>query len=111
MSKRLLDFNPLTGERVIFDYTHDDKMLITHEQDVGAILDGNKRLANNEGLTQRGIKADMWHYATIPNALIVKWKQELGLDVFDQSQRKRVFKLLNSPEYRYLKTTTKHHGG
>lgn len=111
MSKRLLDFNPLTGESVTFEYNPDDTMRITHNQDVSAILSANRDLANNDELTARGIKKDMWHYATIPNILIQKWKQEKGVDVFDKAHRKKVFSLLNSPEYAYLKTTRKHHGG
>ena len=109
--RRLLDYNPITGERTVFEYGADDRMVITHEQDIASIIDGNKRLANDDSITAKGIKNDMWHYASIPNALIVKWKQELGVDVFNKNHRKRVFRLLNSPEYRYLKTTSKHHGG
>jgi len=112
--RRLLDHNPLTGESVIFEYeagSDKDTLRITHEQDVSALLDGNKRLANDRDITKKGIKNDMWHYASIPNALILKWKEELGVDVFDKNDRKKVFKLLNSPEYKYLKTTDLTHGG
>ena len=69
------------------------------------IIDGNKRLQNAPEYTRKGMKKDMLHYASIPNALIIKWKQELGVDVFDRGHRKKVFQLLNSPEYKYLKTT------
>lgn len=108
MAKRLLDFNPLTGESV-FMQTDNDQMRIVHEQDVTSIIDGNKRLANDPQITRDGIKNDMLLYASIPNTLIVKWKQELGLDVFNKAHRNRLFKLLNSPEYKYLKTTTLTH--
>jgi len=104
--KKVLDFNPITGESVHFDYDEQsDVMKITHQQNVDHILDRNKALAANEARTKRGIKNDMLHYATIPNSLILKWKQELGVDVFDLKHRKKVFKLLNDPEYKYLKTT------
>lgn len=108
--RKLLDHNPLTGERVIFE-SGAGKMRLVHEQDVGEILDGNRRLANNVDLSKRGIKKDMWHYATIPNIVALKWKQEKGVDIFDPSHRKAMFKLLNDPEYAYLKTTTLTHGG
>jgi len=105
--KRLLDFNPLTGESVVFDYNEaTDVLQLTHQQDVSRILDRNKELSVNTDRTKKQIKNDMVHYASIPNTLILKWKQELGVDVFDTKHRKKVFKLLNDPEYRYLKTTT-----
>jgi hypothetical protein len=110
--RKLLDFNPLTGERCIFEAdAQTNTMRLTHEQDIGDILDGNKRLANNEDLSRKGIKRDMWHYATVPNAVALKWKQEKGVDVFNPEHRKAMFKLLNDPEYRYLKTTALTHGG
>ena len=37
--KRILDFNPLTGESITFDYSAaTDQMILTHEQDVEPIL-------------------------------------------------------------------------
>ena len=105
--KRLLDYNPLTGESVVFDYNEaTDVLQLTHQQDVSRILDRNKELSANTDRTKKQIKNDMVHYASIPNTLILKWKQELGVDVFDTKHRKKLFKLLNDPEYRYLKTTT-----
>ena len=110
--RRVLDYNPLTGERVLFEYERDtDRMRITHEQDVQAILDANKRMQANESLTRKGIKNDMWHYATIPNVVAMKWLQEHGVDINNPGHRKKMFSLLNQPEYKYLKTTTLTHGG
>ncbi len=112
MSRKLLDLNPLTGERVVFEYdTQTDKMRLTHEQDVQSIIDGNKRLANDESLSRKGIKNDWWHYATIPNVVAMKWLQEKGVDVHNPAHKQSVFKLLNDPEYKYLKTTTLTHNG
>lgn len=112
MTTRILDFNPLTGETVTFKYDSlEDKMQISHHQDVERILDGNKRLQNAPEITRKGIKKDMIHYASIPNVLVVKWKHEKGIDVFNPEHRKKLFRLLNDPEYAYLKTTTLHHEG
>jgi hypothetical protein len=105
MSKRLLDFNPVTGEAVSLQF-EGGSMRVVHEQDTKSILDANKRLANNDSLTRKGIKNDMLHYATIPNTLIVKWKQENGVDIFNPDHRGKMFRLLNHPDYKYLKTTT-----
>ncbi len=96
--KRLLDYNPLTGESVVFNYDDaTDVLTLVHEQDVSGILDQNKALAAD---------TDMLHYASVPNSVILKWQLEKGVDVFNTKHRKKVFKLLNDPEYRYLKTTS-----
>lgn len=88
-----------------------DTTVISREQDVDLILDANKVLQNNPEVTKRGIKDGWWHYATIPNIVIEKWLNELGVNVYNKDHSKKVFQLLNQPEYRYLKTTTKMHRG
>jgi hypothetical protein len=108
--KKLLDHNPLTGESTVFE-SDGEKFRIAEYQNIQPIIDANRALAVNDGYAKRGIKDDWWHYASIPNVVALKWKNEKGVDVFDPSQRKAVFKLLNDPEYAYLKTTTLKHGG
>lgn len=112
MTKRLIDRDPITGEAVWYEYRHsDDSAVITHTQDVEQILDRNIISANDDDKTKRGIKKDFWKYAEIPNIVYVKWLIEKGVDIFNPGHRKEMFKLLNSPEYRYLKTTSKYHDG
>ncbi len=43
--------------------------------------------------------------AKIPNIVIEKWKAEFGVDVLNKDHWPKVKKLLNDPEYRWLKTT------
>lgn len=105
-----LDRNPLTGE-VCYMQVEGDTFRIINTQDVTPIIDANKRAQNAPELTRKGIKKDMIHYASIPNTVILKWRQELGVDVFNHDHRKKVFSLLNDPEYKYLKTTTLNHAG
>lgn len=107
--KRLLDFNPLTGEACYFETESDGSILIHNVQTIDHILERNKRLANDNDTTKKGIKKDWWKYASIPNAVILKWQKELGVDVFDHNHKKKVFQLLNDPEYRHLKTTYAKH--
>lgn len=110
MTKRLIDRDPLTGEAVYYQYhASDDSATITHEQDVSSVLESNIALANDAGKTTRGIKNDWWKYASIPNIVWLKWKQEKGIDIFDKNNSKELFKLLNDPEHQYLKTTAKYH--
>ena len=108
--KKLLDYNPLTGESVVFNYDEaSDVLTLSHQQDVSRILDQNKALANDSDRSKKQVKDDMLHYASIPNSVILKWQLEKGVDVFNTKHRKKVFKLLNDPEYRYLKTTNLKH--
>ena len=104
--KRVLDFNPITGETVFFEYNdHESKVTLTHEQDVTPIINKNKRIAGKQDWRKAARKDDLVKYASVPNTIIIKWKQELGVDLFNPDHRKKVFKLLNSPEYSYLKVT------
>jgi hypothetical protein len=108
--KRIVDYDPITGISTWFDYHHEtDMAVVTSMQDVDSILDRNKTLSNDESYTKKGFKNDWWHYATIPNILIEKWKLEEGIDVFNRNHDKAVWKKLNSPEYKYLKTTARYH--
>jgi hypothetical protein len=110
--RRLVDRNPLTGESVWYEFNHSDhSATITHEQDVESVLERNIAAANDDDKTKRGIKNDLWKYASIPNIVQIEWKQKFGVDIMNRDHQKAMFKLLNSPEYAYLKCTTKHHAG
>ena len=110
MTKRLLDRNPITGEEVYHEYNASaHTTTITHEQDVQPLIDRNIMSANDDDKTKHGIKNDWWKYASIPNIIAMKWKQEKGVDIFNRDHQKAMFKLLNDPEYKFLKATSKHH--
>lgn len=108
MTTRVIDYDPLSGETVLFHDNQDGSFNIEHLQSrrvIDALMDGNKDMANDSDFTRRGIKKDWWKYATVPNIIIMKWRNELGVDFFDKNDRKKVFQLLNHPDYRHLKTT------
>lgn len=109
MTRRLLDFDPLTRESVYFEMK-DNVVELTHHQDDDFIIQANKMMANDDEYTRSGIKENWWHYARIPNTVAFKWLKEEGIDIFNREHRKKVFSKLNDPEYRYLKTTRKRHG-
>lgn len=112
MAKRVLDYDPLTGMTTNFEYHPEtDTTVIHREQDVSVILEANKQIQNNEQISRDGIKNGWWHYAQIPMIVIEKFLNEHGVDIFNKDHQKAVFRLLNQPEYRYLKTTTKMHRG
>jgi len=110
MTKRLLDYDPLTGTRTWFEYEQStDRMLITDEQDVQLILDQTAAARSDTDYSRQGIKDDMWHYARIPNVVMVEMKEKHGVDMFGSNvDWKSVFKIINR-EYPWLKTTDKHH--
>ena len=109
MTKRLLDFNPVSGEKVWFQYDQSiDSMTITHEQDVSQHLDLAHEMAVDQNYTARGMKKDMWHYAHVPNTTVLKMLMEDGVDLSNKDHQKRAFELLNT-KYKRCKTTEKTH--
>ena len=110
MSKRLVEYDPITKVTTYSDYNQGtDTLTISTEQDVTDILEWNKKLQNDADYTKKGIKGEMWHYASIPNVIIEKWLNEDGFNIFDKNNEKALFRKLNSPEYKYLKVTEKTH--
>jgi hypothetical protein len=93
--KRLLDYDPINGVSCWFEYNDFDKRVtLTHEQDVSAILDRNKAMANDDDKSKRGI---------------IEWMNKFGVDLNNPDHKQKVFELLNHPDYRYLKTTSLMH--
>ena len=112
MTRRLLDYDPLTKESVYVDYLGDGVMELYHEQDTRAIIEQNKARQADKTKFKRQMRkkgGDVWHYATIPNIVILKWKKELGVDLFNKNDEKKVMSLLNSPDYKWLRTSDKKH--
>ena len=106
--KLLLDFDPITGERVWFGSSGDGKVTITHEQDIDDHLKRAHAQYVDEDLTRRGMKEDFWKYASLPNIVILEMKQKHGVDLHNKAHWPRIFKLLNT-EYSRFKTTSKVH--
>lgn len=98
--KEYFSYDPLTQE-----------ITIQTVQDVEGILDANKKFAAHDTYTKEGIKGGMWHYASIPLIVQLKWLTEYGKENYPlkQGNEKLLFKLLNSPEWKYLKATGKLH--
>ena len=103
----ILDVNPFTGETVTFDYNAaDDSITIGHHQDCAPIIDDNKRQIIEADHSQQ-IKNDWIKYATVPYVVIEKWKRELGVNFFspDPAEFKKVMMLINSRDWRKVKTS------
>ena len=82
-------------------------------QDVSGILDDTSERRNDEQYTKDGIKNEMWHYARVPIVVQMKWLAEYGSKNWPMrpGNEKLLFRLLNSPDWKYLKTTEKIHTG
>ncbi len=110
MDKRLLSFDPCTGLKTFHSYNDlTDETFISYEAPSSPIIELNKTLQNDTDYSKAGIKQDFWHYATIPVMVQMEWLINYGIDIYKQEDGPRISSLLNDPDYRYLKTTEKHH--
>ena len=99
----LIDADPATGLRKWLGYEAEgDQVLVAYDQDravTDAIVDANKT-AQAESFDRR---SDFWHAAHIPVGVMYEWKVRHGVDAWDPNHRPGVMRLLNDPDYRYLR--------
>lgn len=105
--KKLLSVDPFTGVKTYHEYDHSTGQThITESQDVEKLLNYTKTLANDTSYKSKGIKSDWYHFATVPNTVIVEIKNKHGLDVFKKDDLPKIERLLQS-EYRKLLTVNR----
>ena len=104
--KRFLDHDPLTGITSWFvDGDGDDDFHIVTTQDVEPFLEATKQVRNiGNGKDYWRAGGDMRHEATVPIGVQMEWLTKYGVDVLNPDHLDGVTKLLNDPEWRYLKT-------
>lgn len=102
----LIDTNPLTGARkyIAADQHEEDAVLVKTEfdrKDTQIILEANKAAASQA----TGRMGDMVHAASIPAEVQFLWWDKYRINSWspNEDDRKRIKKLLNSSEWRYLK--------
>lgn len=80
-----------------------DNVAVIAEQDVQAILDHNKQSQADPG---RGYtpSRDLRKVAEIPLIVAELWKNTLGVDVFDKNHAPAVRRLLNDPDWLWLRS-------
>lgn len=86
----------------------DDTLWVREEQDISSAIEENKKsynLVSHKGYKSALRKKNMWKAASIPNIIVEKWKRELNVDVFNDEDWPKVRKLLNDPEYQFLRTS------
>ena len=92
------------GDGQIFHWHEPTKeMAIEHIENIQPLIDSNKKLQQED----HHIKDDFRLSARIPMTVYYEWKSKYGVDMFDPNHKEGVKKLINSPEYRYLKTTNR----
>lgn len=106
MSKRLLEYDPLTKTSTFFEATGGGGFKIAQEQDVSKILEQNKRLRNDGNYARQGIKNDMYHFATVPNVVLHEILIKYNLNWEDKNDLPKIEKILQR-DYKYLLTVDK----
>ena len=74
---------------------------IEHVENLQPLIDSNKRLQQEDHKRADEMRLS----ARIPATVYYEWRNKFGVDLFNPDHKDGVRKLLNSPEYRYLKTT------
>lgn len=104
----VLDFDPLTGMKTLIKYDDaTEETIIGTVQDVSPVLERAKRMRDDPSQPWRSEeKGELgwWKVGSIPLVIVEKWKRELGVDVFNPHHMPAVKRLLNDPDYAYLKT-------
>ena len=104
MDKRLLSIDPLTGVQT-WHYYDPVTDVTTFEscQDIEPIINMNKSLHNTD-YQKKGIKEDWMHAAQIPVIVQERWLRKFGVNIYEKEHWPWVKRLLNDPEFKYLKT-------
>ena len=99
--ERLFDYDPTTGVKTWFssDEENGGQWHFRREQDVAPILDRNKA-AQAESWDKR---SEMWHAAHIPTLVMYEWATKHGVEMWNPNHKDGVKRLLNHPDYRYLR--------
>ena len=106
MTWRLIDRDPYSGIVTWWRWDAlENKAEWKRVQDVEPSLEFAKSLAKDEQYSKDGIKSEMWHYAHIPNMVLEQW-HTMGVDI---NEPKELTRMVNKPEWSYLKTTAGQH--
>ena len=101
--KRLLDYNAETGVREIFEGT-ETGFNITYEQDVENIFEHNKQGARQGKWGDNPAGSEFREVAQIPIVIQMEWLTKHGIDIYNRNHWEGVKRMLNSNEWRYLRT-------
>ncbi len=101
--KRLFSTDPITGERTYFVSHGDGTFTLERHYDATVVVERNKALYNHDD--GGWAKSREWRRAaSIPANVVHEWLIRYGVNIFDKNHAGAVKKLLNSSEWRYLRT-------
>ena len=104
--KRHFDYDPLTQTTEVFHFDEaTGDFAIESSIDVEPLLDINKA-RQNDGANGWTPSRDMKMIGSIPNIVVEKWRNEFGVNIFDKNHEPAVRRLLNDPDWRWLRTSS-----
>ena len=103
MSEYFFEYDPFRGLRIDYIET-DDGFALKYTQDVEPLLDMN-RAKQSAGRSYYAADPEMWKVASIPIVVQYEWARRYGInDVTRPEYQDLIRRLLNSNEWRFLKT-------
>lgn len=102
--KRHFSTDDETGAVEVFhfdDATHQATIQTT--MDVEPIIEQNKKMMN-QGDSGYSPSREMKRIASIPNEVLMTWQMRYGVDVLKKENVHLLKRLLNDPEWKYLRT-------
>jgi len=104
MTRRLLEYDAERGLRIDYQNNNDGTFSLHYSQDVEPIIETNKA-KQSAGRDYYAADGDMWRVASIPIVVQYEWARRYGVhDVTAPEYQDLIRRLLNSNEWRYLKT-------
>lgn len=104
MTKRFFEYDEFRGLRIDWEDLPDGGFALHYTQDVEPLLEMNKA-KQAAGREYYAADPDMWRVASIPIVVQYEWARRYGIrDVTRPQYQDLVRRLLNSSEWRYLKT-------
>ncbi len=102
MALRPFDHDPMTGVTTTYEDTPEGFNL-HYSQDCMPIIEMNK-IKCSMGREYYAKDQEMWRVASIPVVVQMQWLTQYGVDIYNKDHTEKIKKLLNDPEWRYLKT-------
>lgn len=103
MTRRLLDYDEYRGLRIDYEDMKDGTFALHYVQDVEPVLEMNKA-KQKAGREYFASDSEMWKVASVPVTVQYEWMRRYGADPLAQGNENLLARLLNDPEWRYLKT-------
>ena len=108
--ERVVDVDPLTGLTTVFDWDEtENRFRLGYKQDCSNVIDSNKEALLDTSRHRQEAKEEWAHYAKVPTIVQYEWLYKHGVDFAKKDHWPGVMRLLNSPDYKYLKRTTYYH--